>query len=45
MQSEGAGAIVFDRVTQRFPVPREDREFIALQDVSLEVRGGEFLSI
>ncbi len=44
-QIEGTGAIVLERVTQRFPVPREDREFTALQDISLEVRGGEFVSI
>jgi ABC-type nitrate/sulfonate/bicarbonate transport system ATPase subunit len=39
------GSIVLERVTQRFPVPREDREFTAVQDVSLDVRGGEFVSI
>jgi NitT/TauT family transport system ATP-binding protein len=39
------GAIVVERVTQQFPVPREDREFTAVQDVSLGVRGGEFVSI
>ncbi len=44
-QSDGAGAIVLERVTQRFPMPREDREFTAVQDVSLDVRGGEFVSI
>ncbi len=42
---EGTGAIVLDGVTQRFPMPREDREFTAVQDVSLDVRGGEFVSI
>ncbi len=44
-QSDGAGAIVLERVTQRFPMPREDREFTAVQDVSFDVRGGEFVSI
>ena len=39
------GSIVLERVTQRFPVPREDREFTAVQDVSIDVRGGEFISI
>jgi NitT/TauT family transport system ATP-binding protein len=39
------GSIVLERVTQRFPVPREEREFTAVQDVSVDVRGGEFVSI
>jgi NitT/TauT family transport system ATP-binding protein len=39
------GAIVLEGVTQRFPLPREDREFTAVQDVSFAVRGGEFVSI
>jgi len=39
------GSILLERVTQRFPVPREDREFTAVQDVSVDVRGGEFVSI
>jgi NitT/TauT family transport system ATP-binding protein len=43
--SDGTGAIVLDRVTKRFPMPREDREFTAVQDVSLDVRDGEFVSI
>jgi NitT/TauT family transport system ATP-binding protein len=43
--SAATAAIVIERVTQRFAVPREDREFTALQEVSLEVRGGEFVSI
>jgi NitT/TauT family transport system ATP-binding protein len=37
--------IVVTGVTQRFAVPREEREFIALHDVSLDVRDGEFVSI
>ncbi len=37
--------IVVSRVSQRFAVPREDRELTALRDVSLEIRGGEFVSI
>ena len=44
-QGDGAGAIVLDRVTQRFPMPHSDREFTAAQDVSFDVRGGEFVSI
>jgi NitT/TauT family transport system ATP-binding protein len=44
-QSDGAGAIVLERVTQRFPMPRADRDFTAVQDVSFDVRGGEFVSI
>ncbi len=44
-QSDGVGAIVLERVTQRFPMPREGREFTAVQDVSFDVRGGEFVSI
>ena len=45
---EGAArdtGIVIERVTQRFPVPREARELTAVQDVSLEIRGSEFVSI
>jgi hypothetical protein len=34
------GTIVFEHVTQRFPLPREDREFTALDDVSFDVGGG-----
>jgi len=37
--------IVVTGVTQRFAVPRETREFTALDDVSLEIRGSEFVSI
>ncbi len=44
-QGDGAGAIVLDRVTQRFPMPHSDREFTAAQDVSFDVGGGEFVSI
>ena len=44
-QGDGTGAIVLERVTQRFPMPREGGEFTALQDVSFDVRGGEFVSI
>jgi sulfonate transport system ATP-binding protein len=44
-QGDGAGRIVLERVTQRFPTPRGDREFTAVQDVSLDVCGGEFVSI
>jgi ABC-type taurine transport system ATPase subunit len=32
-------------VTQRFAVPRENREFTAIQDISFEVRSGELVSI
>jgi len=39
------GAILLERVTKRFPMPRGDREFTAVQDVSFDVRGGEFVSI
>ena len=39
------GAIVLERVIQRFPMPHEDREFTAVQEVSFEVRNGEFVSI
>ena len=39
------GSIALEQVTQRFPLPREDREFTAVQDVSFDVRGGEFVSI
>ena len=39
------GAIALERVTQRFALPREGREFTAVQDVSFEVGAGEFVSI
>ena len=39
------GSITLERVTQRFALPREGREFTAVQDVSFEVAGGEFVSI
>jgi NitT/TauT family transport system ATP-binding protein len=39
------GTIVLEQVTQRFPLPRESREFTAVEDVSFNVRGGEFVSI
>jgi Binding-protein-dependent transport system inner membrane component len=44
-RDDRTGSIVLEEVTQRFPLPREEREFIALQGVSFEVRGGEFVSI
>ena len=42
---DGTGRIVLQQVTQRFALPRESREFTALQDVSFDVAGGEFVSI
>ncbi len=39
------GRIVLEQVTQRFALPREGREFTAVQDVSFDVGGGEFVSI
>jgi ABC-type nitrate/sulfonate/bicarbonate transport system ATPase subunit len=39
------GSINLEKVTQRFALPREGREFTAVQDVSFEVGGGEFVSI
>ena len=39
------GSITLKQVTQRFALPREGREFTAVQDVSFDVRGGEFVSI
>jgi len=39
------GSIVLDQVTQRFALPREGREFTAVEDVSLDVGSGEFVSI
>ena len=40
-----SGTIGLEHVTQRFPLPREEREFTAVQDVSFDVRGGELVSI
>ena len=39
------GAIALENVTQRFALPREGREFTAVEGVSFEVAGGEFVSI
>jgi ABC-type branched-subunit amino acid transport system ATPase component len=39
------GRIVLEQVTQRFALPREGREFTAVQDVSFDVDGGEFVSL
>ena len=39
------GRITLEQVTQRFALPREGREFTAVQDVSFDVGGGEFVSI
>ena len=39
------GAIGLEHVTQRFPLPREEREFTAVEDASFDVRSGEFVSI
>jgi hypothetical protein len=36
------GRIVLEQVTQRFALPREVREFTAVQDVSFDVDGGVF---
>ncbi len=44
-QSDGAGAIVLERVRQRFAMSREGREFTAVQDVSFGVDGGEYKSV
>jgi len=44
-RNDRTGCIVFEQVTQRFPLPREDREFTAVQGVSFDVSGGEFVSI
>ena len=38
-------AIGLERVTQRFALPREGREFTAVQDVTFDVGPGEFVSI
>jgi ABC-type Fe3+/spermidine/putrescine transport system ATPase subunit len=39
------GSINLEKVTKQFALPRENREFTAVQDVSFEVGGGEFVSI
>jgi NitT/TauT family transport system ATP-binding protein len=39
------GAITLENVTRRFPLPREHREFTAVEGVSFDVAGGEFVSI
>ena len=44
-RDDRTGNIVLEQVTQRFLLPRENREFTAVQDVSFEIGGGEFVSI
>lgn len=39
----GRAAVTVDGVTQRFQLP--DREFVALQDITVTIQEGEFLSI
>ena len=39
------GSITLEKATQQFALPREGREFTAVQDVSFEVGVGEFVSI
>jgi sulfonate transport system ATP-binding protein len=43
--ADHGGAIALERVTQRFALPREGREFTAVQDVTFDVGAGEFVSI
>jgi NitT/TauT family transport system ATP-binding protein len=43
--ADRTGSIALEQVTQRFALPREDREFTAVQDVTFDVRGSEFVSI
>jgi NitT/TauT family transport system ATP-binding protein len=46
MTSAGhGGAIALEQVTQRFALPREHREFTAVQDVTFDVGAGEFISV
>jgi NitT/TauT family transport system ATP-binding protein len=39
------GSIVLEHVVRRFPLPRESRDFTAVEDASFAVDGGEFVSI
>jgi NitT/TauT family transport system ATP-binding protein len=43
--ADHGGAITLEQVTQRFALPREGREFTAVQDVTFDVGAGEFVSI
>jgi NitT/TauT family transport system ATP-binding protein len=43
--ADRTGSIILEQVTQRFALPREGREFTAVQDVTFAVHGGEFVSI
>ena len=43
--ADHGGAIALEHVTQRFALPREGREFTAVQDVTFDVGAGEFVSI
>jgi NitT/TauT family transport system ATP-binding protein len=45
IREQRTGRIALEHVTQQFVLPREDREFTAVQDVSFDVGGGEFVSI
>jgi NitT/TauT family transport system ATP-binding protein len=44
-RAERTGSIALEQVTQRFDLPREGREFTAVEGVTFDVRGGEFVSI
>ena len=43
--ADHGGAIALEQVTQRFALPREHREFTAVQDVTFDVGAGEFISV
>jgi NitT/TauT family transport system ATP-binding protein len=44
-RSAGASAITIDRLTKRFPAPGTKQAFVVLQDISLTVDEGKFVSL
>ena len=44
-RSTGATAITIDRLTKKFPAPGSEQKFVVLQDISLTVDEGKFVSL
>ena len=44
-RSTGASAITIDRLTKKFPAPGSEQKFVVLQDISLTVDEGKFVSL
>ena len=44
-RSTGVSAITIDRLTKKFPAPGSEQKFVVLQDISLTVDEGKFVSL